>query len=224
MSSVLKIENVSKSFSLEDEESIEILKNISFEVNESEFFGIMGESGAGKSTLLNVISSIDEADHGEVFFSGKKLSQLKETELDQLRNNDIGFVYQSHHLLAEFDVLENVLMPIYIKKFSKAKKEDAIRLLERVGLGKRIHHSVKKLSGGEQQRVSIARALINSPKLIFCDEPTGNLDEQNSLQVFSLFKELSEEFRISFVVVSHSMLLKDFANRIIYLKDGKIEN
>jgi lipoprotein-releasing system ATP-binding protein len=219
---ILEVRSISKSFDIADEQPIQILNNISFEVNKGEVFGIMGESGAGKSTLLNVISTIDTPDSGEILYEGKDICRFSPAEIDRFRNISIGFVFQAHHLLAEFDVLTNVMMPSLVNSFSQSGRAEAIRLVERVGLAERMNHPIKKLSGGEQQRVSIARSLINTPSLIFCDEPSGNLDHKNSVLIFELFKALTRELNTTFVVVSHSELLATYADRTIYLEDGKI--
>ena len=208
---------------MDDGGEIEILKGISFDIKEPEVFGIMGESGAGKSTLLNVISTIDEPSSGLVQLCGTDIQSLSENELSEFRNQSLGFIYQFHHLLPEFSVLDNVLLPNRISG-KPLKKEYAKELLDIVGLKERLNYSVKKLSGGEQQRVSIARSLMNSPEIVFCDEPTGNLDHKNTEHLFSLFKSLSESMSMTFVIVSHSDMLKAFSNRLIFLEDGKIKS
>lgn len=222
MNNLYNVQNISKRFALDDGSNLQILDDITFTIGAGEIFGIMGESGAGKSTLLNVISTIDRPDSGNVFFKDVDVLALQSKAIDNFRNKQIGFIYQSHHLLAEFDVLHNVLMPSLISSYSRADRETATRLLERVGLADRINHSIKKLSGGEQQRVSIARALMNTPELIFCDEPTGNLDHKNTIQIFELFQSLAKEENVSFVVVSHSELLSSYCDQMIHLEDGKI--
>jgi lipoprotein-releasing system ATP-binding protein len=220
---IYTVENISKRFALEDESYLQILEDISFSISAGEIFGIMGESGAGKSTLLNVISTIDVPDSGKVFFKDLDVLRLDAKSVNSFRNSDIGFIYQSHHLLAEFDVLQNVMMPSLISSYGKKNVEEATRLLARVGLSDRLQHSIKKLSGGEQQRVSIARALMNNPQLIFCDEPTGNLDQKNTIQIFELFQSLAKEENVTFVVVSHSELLANYCDQMIHLEDGVIQ-
>jgi lipoprotein-releasing system ATP-binding protein len=222
MSKLLVATNLTKSFELDDLSKINIINDISLEIEMPEVLGIMGESGAGKSTLLNIVSTIDEPSSGSVELCGSDISKLNEKELSKFRNEKIGFIYQFHHLLPEFDVLENVLIPNRIsgKKLNKLRAKE---LLEVVGLSDRINYSVKKLSGGEQQRVSIARSLMNSPEIIFCDEPTGNLDHKNTEHLFKLFQSLNKNFGMTFVIVSHSDMLKDYSDRMIYLEDGKIK-
>lgn len=222
MNKLLVAKDLTKQFDLDDSGKIDIIKNISLEIDSPEVLGIMGESGAGKSTLLNIISTIDEPTSGTVELCGSDISKLTEKELSTFRNEKIGFIYQFHHLLPEFDVLENVLIPNRISG-KKRNVSRAKELLEIVGLSDRINYSVKKLSGGEQQRVSIARSLMNSPEIIFCDEPTGNLDHKNTEHLFKLFQSLNKEFGMTFIIVSHSDMLKEFSDRMIYLEDGKIK-
>ena len=222
MSKLLSVSNVTRSFLLDDSNnSLDIIKGISFDISEPQVFGIMGESGAGKSTLLNIISTIDHPSSGDVLLCDVDCKTLSEKELSKFRNEHIGFIYQFHHLLPEFSVLDNVLMPNRISGKSLNTKR-AEELLDVVGLSERVNYSVKKLSGGEQQRVSIARSLMNEPKIIFCDEPTGNLDAGNTEHLFSLFKNLSEDLGMTFVIVSHSDMLKNYSDRIVNLKDGLI--
>lgn len=222
MNSLLKVQNLSKKFVLDDQMELSILDSISFNVKESEIFGIMGESGAGKSTLLNIIGSLDKPSSGDVFIDQTNIHLLKETKLCEFRNKYLAFVFQAFHLLPEFDVFENVMMPAMIKDVKQIDYEYVGDLLNKVNLLNRKEYNINKLSGGEKQRVAIARALMNKPKIVFCDEPTGNLDHNNSEKVFRLFQNIAKELKTTFIIVSHSYMLKDFCDRYIYLEDGKI--
>lgn len=202
-----------------------VLKDISMHVEEGEFVSIMGKSGCGKSTLLYILSTMDTDYEGDLFLDGQKLNGLNGEELAAIRNEKIGFVFQFHYLLAEFTVLENVMLPA--KKLGrKSEKEildDAMDTLRLLGIEEQAHKKASMISGGQKQRVAIARALINHPKIIMGDEPTGNLDSKNADNVFNLFKKLSDERGLSFLVVTHD---EDFAkktDRIISMGDGIIE-
>ena len=202
-----------------------VLKDISMHVEEGEFVSIMGKSGCGKSTLLYILSTMDTDYEGDLFLDGQKLNGLNGEELAAIRNEKIGFVFQFHYLLAEFTVLENVMLPA--KKLGrKGEKEildDAMDTLRLLGIEEQAHKKASMISGGQKQRVAIARALINHPKIIMGDEPTGNLDSKNADNVFNIFKKLSDERGLSFLVVTHD---EDFAkktDRIIYMGDGIIE-
>jgi lipoprotein-releasing system ATP-binding protein len=222
MSKLLKANNISKEFILDETSKLEVLKSISFDVSHSEIFGIMGESGAGKSTLLNIIGTLDTPSSGTVYVDDVNLHELKESKLCEFRNKYLAFVFQSFHLLPEFDVYENIVMPALIADRSSIDHAYVDELLERVHLSNRKKYSITKLSGGEKQRVAIARALMNKPKIVFCDEPTGNLDHHNSENIFKLFSEISNELQTTFIIVSHSHMLKDYCDNYIYLEDGEI--
>ncbi len=202
-----------------------VLKDISMHVEEGEFVSIMGKSGCGKSTLLYILSTMDTDYEGDLFLDGQKLSGLNGEELAAIRNEKIGFVFQFHYLLAEFTVLENVMLPAK-KLGKKSEKEilvDAMDTLRLLGIEEQAHKKASMISGGQKQRVAIARALINHPKIIMGDEPTGNLDSKNADNVFNIFKKLSDERGLSFLVVTHD---EDFAkktDRIISMGDGIIE-
>ncbi len=202
-----------------------VLKDISMHVEEGEFVSIMGKSGCGKSTLLYILSTMDTDYEGDLFLDGQKLNGLNGEELAAIRNEKIGFVFQFHYLLAEFTVLENVMLPAK-KLGKKSEKEilvDAMDTLRLLGIEEQAHKKASMISGGQKQRVAIARALINHPKIIMGDEPTGNLDSKNADNVFNIFKKLSDERGLSFLVVTHD---EDFAkktDRIISMGDGIIE-
>ena len=203
--------------------SISVLKGVSLEVSTSEVVSIVGASGAGKSTLLYIVSSLEKADKGELFFENQNISLLSNKQLSEYRNSKIGFVFQFHHLLPEFTALENICVPGWIGH--KPKKEiatKALELLDFMGLADQKDKKPHSLSGGEQQRVAVARALINSPALIFADEPTGNLDSANAAALHELFIKLRDQFAQSFLIVTHNESLAAMSNRTLHMKDGQI--
>jgi lipoprotein-releasing system ATP-binding protein len=186
---------------------------------------IVGSSGAGKTTLLHILGTLDSPDKGELFFEGKRTDQLKGKELAAFRNQHIGFVFQFHHLLPEFSALENICIPGWIAgKKSGALEKKALSLMERLGIAERASHKPSALSGGEQQRVAVARALINDPGIVFADEPTGNLDSANATSLHQLFQQLRDELNQTFVIVTHNEELAAMSNRTIHLRDGRWGN
>tara|TARA_B100001109_G_scaffold255836_1_gene261423 strand:- start:7021 stop:7671 length:651 start_codon:yes stop_codon:yes gene_type:complete len=200
-----------------------VLKGIDLEVKTAEIVAIVGSSGAGKTTLLQVLSSLDQADQGNIFYNGTDITKLNPNKLAEFRNKNIGFVFQFHHLLPEFSALENVELPALIAGDSKQVAEKKARnLLEKMGLSNRLHHKPSELSGGEQQRVATARALINQPKVIFADEPSGNLDSENADKLHQLFFELRDEFSQTFVIVTHNLDLAKACDRTFEMKDGSM--
>jgi len=215
---MLKAKAIQKSYG-----QLQILKNVDLEVKKGEIVTILGASGAGKSTLLNILGTLDKADSGIVTIGDTIVSNLNNRDLSAFRNLKIGFVFQFHHLLAEFNAIENVCIPALIAGTSRsAAEQKAQKLLERLGLGDRLSHKPNQLSGGEQQRVAVARALVNSPSLIFADEPSGNLDSANANELHQLFKDLRDEFDQTFVIVTHNEHLAALADRKIIMKDGSI--
>ncbi len=203
--------------------NLQVLKGVDVEVNKGEIVSIVGSSGAGKSTLLHILGTLDNADNGEIYLEGQRIDLLKGRSLARFRNQHIGFVFQFHHLLPEFNALENVCIPAWIAgKKKREVQENAKKLLQTLNLGDRLENKPQQLSGGEQQRVAIARALINNPKIIFADEPTGNLDSKNAKELHQLFIRLREEFNQTFLIVTHNEELAALSDRTIHMKDGNI--
>ncbi len=201
---------------------VSVLKGVSLELKRGELVSIVGPSGAGKSTLLYIVSSLEKADKGQVFFEDQDITHLSETALTHYRNQKIGFVFQFHHLLPEFTAIENVSIPGWIAKMpSKQIQQKAQELLDFMGLSDKMDKKPHSLSGGEQQRVAVARALLNSPALIFADEPTGNLDSENANALHQLFIRLKNEMNQSFLIVTHNESLAAMSNRSLTMKDGK---
>jgi lipoprotein-releasing system ATP-binding protein len=212
--------NIHKSF-----DDVHILKGVNLQIEKAEIISITGSSGAGKTTLLQTLGTLTNVDQGEIFYENTNISKLKEKELARFRNQNIGFIFQFHHLLPEFTALENVCIPAFIAKTTKKEAERAAKeLLNRLGLGHRLTHKPNELSGGEQQRVATARALINSPKVIFADEPSGNLDSKNADELHQLFFDLREEFNQTFVIVTHDKALAKICDRSLYMNDGKFKD
>jgi lipoprotein-releasing system ATP-binding protein len=217
---MLKAKSIHKSYG-----QLQILKGVDLEVQKGEIVTIVGASGAGKSSLLNILGTLDRPDSGELYINDIELNKLSNKNLSDFRNRQIGFIFQFHHLLAEFSALENVCIPAFIAGKSKSDAEKkAAELLDLLGLKERLHHKPNQLSGGEQQRVAVARALINSPALIFADEPSGNLDSVNALELHELFIKLKNDFRQTFVIVTHNEDLANLSDRTVTMKDGLIVN
>lgn len=216
---MIKAENIIKTYG-----NLQVLKGVNLEVQKGEIVSITGSSGAGKSTLLHILGTLDKADGGNITIDGQSVLTLKDKELAAFRNKHIGFVFQFHHLLPEFSALENVCIPAFIAGISKTEAEKkAKELLDYLGLGDRIEHKPSEMSGGEQQRVAIARALINQPSVVFADEPSGNLDAKNSVELHDLFFDLRKKFNQTFVIVTHDPILANKADRKIVIEDGVIE-
>lgn len=215
---LLEAKNISKNYG-----ELRVLNNVSLSVQKAEVVSIVGPSGAGKSTLLHILGTLDLPDNGEVFLDGTNVFSKKAKLLPQFRNQNIGFIFQFHHLLPEFTALENVCIPAFINGKSVAESEKrAKELLERLKLSHRLSHKPSQLSGGEQQRVAVARALMNQPKLVLADEPSGNLDTDNAQALHKLFFELRDEFQQTFIIVTHNEQLAEMADRKVVMKDGQI--
>jgi len=223
MDIILSSENITKSYQSTKKNKLEVLKSITFEIEANKISVIVGASGAGKSTLLHLLGGLDRPDSGKVFYEQKNIFDYNNDKLAKFRNENMGFVFQFHHLLPEFTALENVSIPQMIKGVSlKSASNNSLRLLEIVGLKERADHKPAELSGGEQQRVAVARALANDPKIIFADEPTGNLDSTNSDSVHKLLFDLRDNFKKTFVIVTHNPELMKLADVIFEIKDGII--
>lgn len=217
---LLSCQNVSK-FYQEGTQQTEVLKQVSFSMQPSELVAIVGSSGSGKSTLLHTLGGLDQPSSGEVFIKGQSLQQMSPNALAKLRNQYLGFVYQFHHLMADFTALENVMMPMLIGQQNKTEAQGrAEQILSAVGLQHRISHRPSALSGGERQRVAIARALVNNPALVLADEPTGNLDHKTTESIFELIQQLNQEKQIAFLLVTHDLSLAEKLNRRLIMQDG----
>lgn len=215
---MLRCSNITKRYG-----QLQVLKGVDVEINKGEVVSLVGSSGAGKSTLLHILGTLDEADSGEVWLNNTSLSKLRGDALAAFRNRHIGFVFQFHHLLPEFTALENVCIPGWLGNRSKKEVEErAKELLQLLGLKDRMENKPNALSGGEQQRVAVARALINNPDIILADEPTGNLDSANAKELHQLFFDLRKEFSQTFLIVTHNEELAAQCDRIVHMKDGKI--
>ena len=218
---MIKAKNIHKSYS-----DLHVLKGVDLTISESEIISIVGASGAGKTTLLQILGTLDKPDYKtdtELTINGQSITSLNDKALAKFRNQHIGFIFQFHQLLPEFTALENVCIPAFINNTPKAKAEQrAKELLDYLGLSERLHHKPNSMSGGEQQRVAVARALINEPKIIFADEPSGNLDSESAEQLHNLFFKLRDEFKQTFVIVTHNQELAEMADRQLTMVDGKI--
>lgn len=217
---MIEVKSLYKSY-----DNLTVLKDINITINNGEVVSIVGASGAGKTTLLQIIGTLDKADRGEVWINDKNINLLKDSNLSAFRNKEIGFVFQFHHLLPEFTALENVSIPAYIAKETKKNARiKAEELLEILNLKDRMNHKPSELSGGEQQRVAVARALINHPSIILADEPSGNLDSSNAKELHNLFFKLRELYNQTVVIVTHNEELAEMSDRKIIMKDGSIVN
>ena len=214
---MLTAKHIHKSFG-----SLPVLRGVDMEIAQGEIVSIVGSSGAGKTTLLHILGTLERAEKGELYFEGEALHRFNSKQLSNFRNQKIGFVFQFHHLLPEFTAVENVSIPGWIAgKSNKQVLQDATELLDRLGLSNKLYSKPHELSGGEQQRVAVARSLINKPGIVFADEPTGNLDSANAKSLHQLFQQLRDEMQQTFVIVTHNEELTALSNRILHLKDGR---
>lgn len=214
---MIKAKNITKSYG-----DLPVLKGVNLEVRPSEVISIVGDSGAGKTTLLQILGTLDKATSGEIWINNTRIETLSKRELAAFRNKNIGFIFQFHHLLPEFTALENICIPAFIAGVSqKNATASAKKLLDRLGLIDRANHKPAQLSGGEQQRVAVARALMNNPEVVFADEPSGNLDSKNANYLHHLFFELRDDFKQTFVIVTHNKELAAMADRMLTMVDGK---
>jgi len=217
---MIEVKNLYKSFN-----KTPVLNNVNLTIEHNEIVAIQGPSGAGKTTLLKSIGLLDDIDQGDIIFYNQNISQLKEQEKNKFRNKQIGFVFQFHNLLPEFSSLENILIPALIHRGnSQEAKEKAEHLMNALNILHKKNEKPSSLSGGEQQRIAIARALINSPKAILADEPTGNLDSNQSTNMFNLFHQIAKDFGTTFLIITHNDYLAKMCHRVIKLKDGRISN
>lgn len=218
---IISAKNIFKAY-----DNLEVLKGVDLTVNQGEVVSIIGASGAGKTTLLQILGTLDKPDYkteSDLIINGESVKSLDDKTLAKFRNKNIGFIFQFHQLLPEFSALENVCIPAFINKTPKPEAEKrAIELLEYLGLKDRVHHKPNEMSGGEQQRVAVARALINNPNLVFADEPSGNLDSTSAEQLHELFFKLRDKFGQTFVIVTHNKELANMTDRTLIMKDGKI--
>lgn len=215
---MITVEGITKSFG-----SLKVLKGIDLHVEKGEIISIVGASGAGKTTLLQIIGTLDKADSGTVHINGQKLNSLRDSQLSDFRNKNIGFVFQFHQLLPEFTALENVMIPALIGKVKDSQaKHKAKELLDMLGLADRLGHKPNELSGGEKQRVAVARALINNPAIILADEPSGSLDTENKEELHQLFFKLRDTLGQTFIIVTHDENLASITDRTVHMKDGQI--
>ncbi|MCP0916876.1 lipoprotein-releasing ABC transporter ATP-binding protein LolD [Acinetobacter indicus] len=218
---VLEAKQVTKHFT-DGKTTVDVLRGLDLKIEQGQFVSIVGASGSGKSTLLHVLGGLDRPSQGEVYLNGQRFDNLGEAERGYLRNQYLGFVYQFHHLLPEFSALENVAMPLMLRKESNFKevKQQAEYLLDRVGLSHRLTHKPGELSGGERQRVALARAIVTKPAAMLADEPTGNLDRKTAIKIFELLRELRREFNMAMLIVTHDEELAKSADTILHMQDG----
>lgn len=215
---MIKATNIHKSYG-----NLHVLKGVNLEINKGEIVSIVGKSGAGKSTLLHILGTLDNADSGELLINNTSIAALKQRQLAHFRNNNIGFIFQFHHLLPEFTAMENICIPAYIQKRTEGVEEKARELLDYLGIAKRSHHKPTQLSGGEQQRVAVARALINQPAVVFADEPSGNLDSESSQELHQLLFQLRKDFEQTFIIVTHNEELAKMSDRTLTMRDGRLD-
>lgn len=219
METIIKLQNINKSYKV-GENSLHVLKDINLTVEKGEFIAILGASGSGKSTLMNIIGCMDNSDDGEYFLEDIKIHKCGDDELGKVRNENIGFIFQKYHLIPQYTVIQNVMMPLLIRGMSRREAtEKAREILESIGLGDRMEHKPNELSGGQQQRVAIARALVTKPALLLADEPTGALDSNTGKEILQLFKKLNE-IGNTIIMITHDTNVANYSKRVLYLDDG----
>jgi putative ABC transport system ATP-binding protein len=219
---IIEISHIARTYTI-GSETIHALRDVSLNVMKNEYVALMGPSGSGKSTLMNMLGCLDTPSSGEYVLNGKSVARMSDDELAEVRNKEIGFVFQTFNLLPRSTALENVMLPlVYAGMSSAARKEKAMRVLEQVGLKDRVHHKPNELSGGQRQRVAVARALVNDPAIILADEPTGNLDSKNAEDLHKLFFDLRKELNQTFVIVTHNEKLANMADRKLVMNDGRL--
>ena len=217
---ILQAKNIDKSFS-NGKTKLSVLKDFSLDVDGGQILTIMGQSGSGKTTALNILGTLDQADAGELTINGTQVHDMNETELSTIRNRDIGFVFQFHHLLPEFSAIENILMPTWINGVDD-RRDRALDLIEKMGLSERKDHFPGQLSGGERSRVAVARALMNKPKLVLADEPTGNLDEKNANKLIDLLGKINKDFHQAIVLTTHNPKIARIGHKQFFLENGSL--
>jgi len=217
---ILQAKNIDKSFS-NGKTKLSVLKDFSLDVDVGQIITIMGQSGSGKTTALNILGTLDQADAGDLSINGKQVHDMNETELSTIRNRDIGFVFQFHHLLPEFSAIENILMPTWING-ADDRRDRALDLIEKMGLSERKDHFPSQLSGGERSRVAVARALMNKPKLVLADEPTGNLDEKNANKLIDLLGKINKDFHQAIVLTTHNPKIARIGHKQFFLENGSL--
>ena len=217
---ILQAKNIDKSFS-NGKTKLSVLKDFSLDVDVGQIITIMGQSGSGKTTALNILGTLDQADAGELSIHGTQIHDMNETELSTIRNRDIGFVFQFHHLLPEFSAIENILMPTWING-ADDRRDQALDLIEKMGLLERKDHFPSELSGGERSRVAVARALMNKPKLVLADEPTGNLDEKNANKLIDLLGKINKDFHQAIVLTTHNPKIARIGHKQFFLENGSL--
>ena len=217
---ILQAKNIDKSFS-NGKTKLSVLKDFSLDVDVGQIITIMGQSGSGKTTALNILGTLDQADAGELSINGKQVHDMNETELSTIRNRDIGFVFQFHHLLPEFSAIENILMPTWING-ADDRRDRALDLIDKMGLSERKDHFPSQLSGGERSRVAVARALMNKPKLVLADEPTGNLDEKNANKLIDLLGKINKDFHQAIVLTTHNPKIARIGHKQFFLENGSL--
>ena len=223
MDELIRLTNLRKVYRMGDEKII-ALNNINLSIKKEEFICLLGTSGSGKSTLLNMMAGLEKPTKGEIIIYNQKLHEMNEKAVTKFRQKYVGFVFQSYNLISTLSAMENVSLGLTFQGVPKAKRDKMAKdMLDSVGLGRRLHHKPSEMSGGQQQRVSIARAFVNKPKIVFADEPTGNLDTKTTIEIMDLITGMAYEYKQTLIIVTHDTEISDYVNRVVYLRDGNIE-